>query len=116
MFQIARGTTRSFTVEVRDGDNELVPLAGARIYFTVRVGDVVILAKANTEGGGGDAQIEVTGTGVFKIKHTHEDTAREPVIGVADGFVITALGEYLQAIRNQPWQITQAQTRDFPTP
>lgn len=116
MFLITRGASRSFTVEVRDGADQLVDLGTARIYFTVRVADTVVLAKANTAGGGSDDQIEVLELGKFRVKFTHADTDREPMIGVCDGFVVTALEEYLQAIPNQPFQITQAQTRAFPTP
>lgn len=115
MFQIKRGTTKTYTIEVRKA-GVLVSLAGARIYFTVRNGlGSVVLAKANTAGGGSDAQIEVTAIGTFKLKLTHADTDREPMIGACDGFVVTSADEYVDAIAGQSFQILQAQTRAFPT-
>lgn len=117
MFTIDRGTTQSFTIQVLDGDDVPVSLDGARIYFTVRVNDVVVFAKANTAGGGGDAQIETidSNAGKFRVKFTNADSSIPPVIGTCDGFVVTALGEHLKPIKNQPFQITQSMTRAFPT-
>lgn len=115
MFHIDRGTNPTFTVEVRDPSTDaLVDLAGAKIYFTARDNaGAVIIERKNTAAGGGDAQVEVTGAGTFKLKFAHADTEREPVVGICDGFVVTAT-QYLKVIATQTFQINEAASRVLP--
>ena len=113
-FSIPRGATRTWTMTVRDEANALVNLTGARIYFRVTLSPTVI-EKKNTAAGGSNAQIEVTGVGVFKAHFLHADTKDVvPATGEVEAWVLTAAGEYLQVIAPQPFKVTRSAKTDLP--
>jgi hypothetical protein len=113
-----------WTLEVTKSDGTKVDLTGARAYFTVRgLDDVVIIAKANTAGGGSDSQIEIpdqlanaeANKGKLYVKVGTTDSGRAPAPLYADCFVIKG-SEIIQVRKRTPFYITPAETLSFPTP
>lgn len=106
-FKIARGATRSWTVEVKDQAG-LVDLTGAKIAFIATIGDKTI-RKLNTAAGGGDSQIEVLSTGRYRVKFGGSDTSgiytRQ---GTCESWVVTADEQNLQTIEPSPFLVTKA--------
>lgn len=122
VYEMARGETEVFTLEVRNAAG-LVDLTNAKIYFTARgLDDAIVLEKKSTAAGGGDAQIEIPDQtansnallGKAYLKIGHADSDLRPTARWADCWVVTAGGEYIQIDEHSPFYITGAETRSIP--
>lgn len=115
MFSIPRGASQSFTISnVVDEAGALIDLSSWRLYATVRVHEVVVIEKKSANVGGGSTdQIETLAPGSFRVKFTQADTTREPTAGTIDVFAVK--DAVAVQLLQQPFEITQAQTRTFPT-
>lgn len=109
----ASGESAEPVCTVRSSDGSLVDLAGARIYFTARKRDAIVLEKRNTAAGGGDDEIEIVGLGHFKMKIDHGDTNGGPLQGECDAWIVAG-SVYTQIVERAQFEITRAMTREFP--
>lgn len=114
--QIVRGETKEFVLSIVDANGDPLVLADKRIYFTSRLGDVVVHAKRTANAGGSTDEIEVLGDGSATLKFAQGDTASmDPCKLDCDVWVVKDdESEYTRVLAFR-LRVVQAQTRSFPT-
>lgn len=121
-FVMARGETRSFTINVVGLDGLPINLTNARIYFTVRdLGDNLVFTKASLHAGGDDTQINIpdqlanseADKGSCLLNITHDDSDLEPDARWCDCWVVTP-SEYIRIADREAFYIEAADTVAFP--
>ena len=112
---IARGEAKSYTFEFTNADGTAMNLTGKKIVVTLRLqGEVAIEKKSATVTGGSDDQIQVTGTGLAKLKFALSDTSGlEPCRLDGDLWVYTDATDPVR-VAKFTLPVEQAQTRAFP--
>lgn len=116
---VPRGSTKSFIFTVED-DGGAVDLSTCRIYLTAKyLGEgAVVIAKANTAGGGDDNQIEVIDATHFRVKFIPADTSAIATTAAPlfyDAWIVTAAGQQVQLVEVSHLKLTGAVTTIFPT-
>lgn len=112
---IAREEAKTYTFEFKNADGTVMNLAGKKIIATLRLNDTVVVSKKNAAiAGGGDEQIQVTGTGIAKLKLAPADTSALPPCRLdGDLWIYTDASDPVRVAKFQ-LPVEQAQTRTFP--
>lgn len=112
---IARGEAKSYTFEVKSADGTLMDLSTKKLLVTLRLDDAIIVEKKSaTIAGGSDTQIQVTGTGIAKLKLAPADTASLSSVKLDGDFWVYTDGTDPVRVAKFQLPVEQAQTRTFP--
>lgn len=106
--ELPRGDSRTFDFTCTSSGTP-IDLTGATITFTVYDLDgETVLELANTAGGGGDDEIEVTdaSAGEFSVKVTALQSDLEPTARWANCVVVTGASQTIRVADREPFYVT----------